>query len=333
MVDLPHGAELRVGATLQPAFDLDVRDGVVQVVPRLRRARLSVAMRFSKRVSAQFTIRGDNNQIALHEAFGEVEPVDGLRIRAGRMRLPGGLERETSSRRIPFMDRSALADLTLGRSQGVRVDWERGPALLSLAVAAAPDGDVTEGNAVDLALAGRLAGERWRVGARGSVRPRPNGAPGALGAGTTGRPLLDPVPYVGTALSAGVDAVGLAGPVRVTGEGLLLREGRNDLGQHLAHLGGYLFVGVAPGAPERESVDAGAAPRSGVEWVTRVDAMRSFTQEDGVGATTVGGVTGVAWAPWKFLRLQLEGLAAAEIDDGGAPDWRGGANLWMRIGP
>ncbi|MEY3214070.1 MAG: Phosphate-selective porin, partial [Pseudomonadota bacterium] len=91
-------AELLVNVIAQPVLSASLGGGELNPSYELRRARLSLDASPTKSLNASLQIAGDDLKVKVRDAHIELKPNDWLRIRAGMMRLPTGLERESSAR-------------------------------------------------------------------------------------------------------------------------------------------------------------------------------------------------------------------------------------------
>ena len=129
-------AELLVNVIAQPVLSASLGGGEFSPAYELRRARLSLDARPNKSLNASLQISGDELKVKVRDAHVELNPNDWLRIRAGMMRLPTGLERESSARFLPMVERSGVADLVPARTNGVELRVKKDA--LRAAVALAP---------------------------------------------------------------------------------------------------------------------------------------------------------------------------------------------------
>lgn len=300
-------AEVLLGAWVQPAVGLTLPgfEGGLDV----RRARLSVSARPTETLRAELGLGLDRLEPRVVDAHGSWSPNKALRVRVGRMRPPSGLERETSARLVPFLERSGVQQLVPGRTEALELRLRHGPASLSLAAArGAAEDPWLETRAVDLVGSATLRGEAVQLGLRGGLLARPEGAQNILDEAPDGTALLSPRAWAGWGSAAGASVVGVLGPVRLAAEGAGVREG-TTLGTadaHTLHGAGYVLVGVAPGAA-RGGLGDSAAVEQGWEWTARVDG-RIAAPAPGVGSAGwwAGARTGLAWTPTAGTRLSAE---------------------------
>lgn len=108
------------------AFDVD---GNRQSAGEFSRARLSVETEsdswIKAKMSLDFDESGDDPEVK--DAYISFEPVKGVDISAGKMKLPGGLDQSLSTTKQFFLDRSLANNLFgLGRSSSIEVAADKG---------------------------------------------------------------------------------------------------------------------------------------------------------------------------------------------------------------
>lgn len=300
-------AELTINTWVQPAFSLGFSP--MDTTLELRRGRLSLTGSPSESLSASLEIGVDRLDPRVVDAYAQWSPNKALRVRVGRMRPPSGLERETSARDLPTLERSGVAQLVPERSEAIELRLRQGPATLSVAAIVPANTDPwVPPQALDLAATANLRGETWMLGLHGGALPRPLGAPSTVDDSLLGGDLLIDRPWTGWGTQFGADALVLLGPLRVLAEGAGLREGATvgTLDAHTLHGAGYVLLGFAPSA-ERGKVGDAAPLKQGWEAVLRVDG-RVAAPAPGVGSVGwwAGGVIGGSWAPQPSTRLSAE---------------------------
>jgi len=99
----------------------------------LRRARVILGGRFG-RYDAKLDVDLAGNEVTLKDAFVRAALAEGLDLRVGNFRTPFGLEPNTSTRDLLFLERSlALSAFGPGRRVGVEVAWHGQHGRLALA--------------------------------------------------------------------------------------------------------------------------------------------------------------------------------------------------------
>ncbi|MCK6523392.1 OprO/OprP family phosphate-selective porin [Myxococcota bacterium] len=303
-------AELLINVMAQPVLSASLSGGDLNPDYTLRRARLSLDASPTKALNASLQIAADDLKVKVRDAHVELRPNDWLRIRAGLMRLPTGLERESSARFIPMVERSGVADLVPSRTNGVELRVKKDSLRAAVAVAHPSDLDTLywrDDGAFDTTGMVIWSTDTARVGLRGGALHRPAGAPGVETVSPlTDDPLLAPYAWAGTAAAGGLDMIVVVGPLRLAAEGAVLREGLTlgTVDGHALHTAGYLLAGVAPGGT-RGGVNDSAPLLDGWEALVRIDA-RTSASPLGSSAWTAGANLAVAYAIEPGARLTAE---------------------------
>jgi phosphate-selective porin len=264
----------------------------------------------------------DEDGVFIKDARVDLRLRDWARLRGGHFKLPGGREYATSSRRLGFLERSALSEsLSAGRDLGGLLDLRLGAKVrLDLGLFAG-DGLGRQDRA-GLTSAGRVSFNpfgKMDLGASASL----SGVAGVAdsdqensinGWSSTGYRLFDRLYVQGRRTRTGADAQWIAGPWRLNAEVLRLREQRSEQAADYTDLPDLVANAVTvsarfdPGRPqlglryERLSFDdvGPATEMSGVR--PRVSDVRPRGVE---GLTLCAG--------WRLLRwLLVVGETSAE---------------------
>ncbi|MCK6517786.1 OprO/OprP family phosphate-selective porin, partial [Myxococcota bacterium] len=243
-------AELLVNVIAQPVLSASLSGGSLNPSYELRRARLSLDAHPNKSLNASLQLSADELEVKVRDAHVELKPNDWLRIRAGMIRLPSGLERESSARFIPMVERSGVADLVPARTNGVELRVKKDSLRAAVALAQPSELDPMfwrDDGAFDVTGMVIWSTDAARVGLRGGALHRPLSAPGVETVSPlTDDPLLAPSAWAGTGAAGGLDMILVVGPLRLAAEGAVLREGLT-LGTadgHALHTAGYVLAGL-----------------------------------------------------------------------------------------
>lgn len=326
-------AELRIRVWAQPIVGVEVDEDGAAGTLDVRRARMDFTMIPKDWLRLDVGLGADRGQVRLRNAEARVKLDDAFVLRFGRGRMPAGLERETSSRQLAFVERSAVADLSLGRTERIGFDGAAGPFMWRFAIGRVDPDELPADApmAVDVAARFGASGDHAGVSVRAVASPRPMGAIGVR--------LTDPSDHTGLAaerawtgvgVGGGLDGGATAGRVRVTVEGAMLREGLDaDASLHAA---GYALLGVRLGEEgARTGYGDGFALTKGWEALARAEA--AITSTPGATSTGLGGSLALSYAPAKALRAQLELRGGASRVAGGAITPGGAAMFWLAVGP
>ena len=314
-------AELLVNVIAQPVLSASLSGGSLNPSYELRRARLSLDAHPNKSLNASLQLSADELEVKVRDAHVELKPNDWLRIRAGMIRLPSGLERESSARFIPMVERSGVADLVPARTNGVELRVKKDSLRAAVALAQPSELDPKlwrDDGAFDVTGMVIWSTDAARVGLRGGALHRPLSAPGVETVSPlTEDPLLAPTAWAGTGAAGGLDMILVVGPLRLAAEGAVLREGLT-LGTadgHALHTAGYVLVGLAPGGT-RGDVNDSAPLLQGWEALVRLDA-RTSASALGDSAWTAGANLALAYAIEPGARLTAElGPQVVHLSDG-----------------
>ena len=333
-------AEGRLSLWVQPIVGVAAdEDGAVGLL-EVRRARLDVVVAPKDWLRVELGIAADREKFRLRDAEGQVRLDDAFVIRAGRGRVPSGLERETSARDLALLERTSITDLVPGRAALIGVDGEHEALFWRTAVARVNPDSLPDGAplAIDGTARVGFGGDHVGVSARGLVSPRPMGALGAeLEDPSDGTRLAAARAWEGLGTSAGADFGVAVGRTRALVEGAILREGRDvsTISGHTLHFAGYGLMGVAFGSEhDRRGYDDAFTMPKGFEAVARLEGNATWPAPGAGDRTTgVGAALAASYAPTKSMRVQLEGR--------GGLSWRGdaaaqtGATVvaWLAVGP
>lgn len=305
-------AKLTLSGMVQPLIRLRSTGPGDAVEAEIARARLEVHARLPHGIGAELDLGFDGGEFELRDAFGEWSPGEFLVVQVGRFRPPSGLERETSVRDQPFVERSGVASLASDREIGVSVggDLPRVPVSWRVAVMRGPrDEDFDGARNVDvLARVVAAPDDRFAASVRGGVLFRPDGAEGIEGEDPFGEEYFGGRDHVGTAQQLGADVCLALPRFRLLAEVAVLREGLSEgtVSGHVLAVGGYALAGLSPFGERDEAEDAGAL-RRGLEIVGRVEALRfAPAPGDGEPATLFGIAAGVLGLPAPPVRLGAE---------------------------
>lgn len=334
------GAEARVSLWAQPTVGVAAdEDGVIGQLD-VRRARLDVILFPKDWLRVEVGFSGDRGRVGLRDAEVQIRLDDAFVLRMGRGRPPTGLERETSSRWLATLERSAIADLVPGRADQIGVDGEAGPVFWRTAVSRVDGDELPQGAPLALDVAARVGvrGDHVGASARLLASPRPMGSLGArLRDPSDGTGLAAARPWTGLGAGGGADVAGWTGRTRAVAEGAVLREGVEDgtVSGHTLHAAGYAFVGVRLSDEEKrlEHDDSFAISR-GTELIARIDGAATWPAPGaGDRATGLGVAVAASYAPVKSLRAQLEVQAGASWVGDAAATPGGAVRLWLAVGP
>ncbi len=310
--DVRGRASLELSLWVAPALRLREPGGGEAGDALIRRGRLGFEARLPHQLSVVAELDLLPGVIDVGDLYGKWAPLSPLAISFGFLKPPTGLERETSPRDLPFLERSAVSLLTVGREVGVRFDGKvaKGKFRYALALTRGDrDADLDDPGNADLhvRLQG-VPGPLFAASLRGGLLFRPDGAPGVKGENPFGDEYFQGLNHQGTSTTLGADAC-LAHPrFRVVAEGVILREGLTEgtVSGHTVALASSLLLGFSPVGTRDDARDGGGL-RKGLEILGRVDVAH-FAPAPGSGdSVTRSTLTGgVAVAPLRQLRLQGE---------------------------
>lgn len=354
---LRFGRAVRLGLTSQFDFEwrgVDDEDGDAA----FGRRRIGVDGRLFDRVVFEVAREFSDDEQPWRDAFVEYRAHRGVRVRAGRFKVPFGAERLTPGADLDFAQRTALtAALTPGRDTGLQVSGRLfGRGLGYAAGVFRHDGDVSrEGTEAPggATIAGRLttAPLAWtssktlrqlELGVAATHGDVPEGRNGWRVRTGNGFQAFSPMYVAGARRRVAVEAAFDKGPVAFRGEWLRVedeRRGQGLSGDDLPalvgtgwHAGGTWFaVGRVRenGAPRRALFDGGIgavqlafrAERVAVHSVAAWDDPFRNPRAAHVMPNDLGAWTaGVNWYPVRFVKLQLNVVREHLADAERRPD-------------
>ena len=296
----------------------------------LHRRRVGIQGRLFTRV--RFEIERELQQHhAWRDVWVNVRAADALEIRAGRFKVPFGLEATTGITNLDFIHRTlGSSALAPGRSVGVMLHGERSVVTYEAGLF---DDDVDRAAAAEPALVlpgessgrtaptlaarvtaapfGRRFGSRPRVGLAVTVRTVPEGLNSLRGDMLTDGEFFEPVYVRGRRLRTGIQGEWNPGPFGVRGEYIRVAEARQ--GQGLGDIDLSDLIGRSWYVSATWM--AAGSRKAGLELGTRVERL-SFASAEREGPA--------------FLNPRAEHIAPQ-----GAALWTGGAtwfvNRWLRV--
>jgi hypothetical protein len=337
-------SKVRLLLTVQPmlrfAYDSKLPD--VGFNLELRRARFGFEAKLDHNVGLKWELQIKNNKLGLSNLYGTYRFNDHLKLKAGFIKAPGGLERDTYSFNEPFIERSVVAFTTYDHEMGARIDGHLETATLFYAFSVtrnAPvgiDGGDPEDRAVvppgikadDIAFAPSHWNTSGRIGTAPShefeasvsygLRYRPADEPEVLGdrlAEPFDTAILDPRPYQGTNFHVQADAAISEPHFRFMAEGGYRRDGvelqydpttgaKTVLNGNMWAALGYLTFGWTPNGHYGPAVD-NVPLLDGWEIITRVEGARAKPAET-AAATFVSITSGVHFEVTPQLRVQID---------------------------
>ncbi len=303
----------------------------------LRRARLDIEARISQHLRARLQLAADDGQLRVRDATANIYVGKLLRFRGGLVRMPGGLDRELSGRRMAFLYRSPVARFFPNRLLGFDAKVTAGPFFAHVGVGESADvNPLAPTFHVDVAARVGAVGDRYLASVRGLARPRPGGSTGASIDASWGPDLIDPLPWTGTGWTVGADAAGRIGPVRMAVDGALSREGVTDgtTSGHTLHYAVTALLGVSPITKKRADADALWQAEDGLELTARgVFARSQPAPGAGLGASYGEGGLSIGYAPIPALHVFAEGSVGLLMEDEDEARLGGGAAMWLVVGP
>lgn len=265
----------------------------------LASARIGIDYQWRKRVRAKVSMEARGS---VRDAFVEVPLGDGLRLRAGRMRLPIGALEQTSAWTLPTIERGLVAAVLsdgvglTGRRDGVELRWRGDGAWRPTVTLAAAQGV----NVLGDDLVGPVEdGGAITVAARVAVEPCPMYRVALVGASRAYNAGTDVARYWSATLEAEVDLEAIGRGFRLWGDATYgtahfgdATVGDPDRGFLAGELAaGYRLGGDDGGAPYVE-------PFVGAGWLNPItDRARDDVAEV---------VVGVAGGRWKRWRVQAQ---------------------------
>lgn len=334
------GATGKLSLWAQPVVGLAVdEDGAIGRL-EVRRARMNVVVMPKDWLRVELGISADRSEIGVLDAEVQLRLHDAFVVRAGRSKLPSGLERETGARNLALLERTAVADLVQRRAELVGIDGEHGAVFWRTAVARVDAAALPIGAplAIDGAAGVGALTDHAGASVRVLVSPRPHGSLGAvLEDPSDGTKLADARPWEGLGVGGGAD-VGLAvGKARAVAEGAVTREGRDlaTVSGHTLQLAGYALVGVGIGKDhERVGYRDSFATIKGFEALVRLDGCATWPAPGAAPRTTgLGAAIAGSYAPTKSMRVQLEGRSGLSWTDGQTPQTGVTVVAWLAVGP
>ncbi len=158
-------AAAREAADLAPGESLDPNAGEFRGGTKVRRARLGFLGSFAEDWRLRFEVELSGGDLELRNTY--VEWLDSQargRVRLGLLREPFGLEAQTSTNEITFLERSLVSELTPGRNLGVSyqtpVDETQGVA--AVGVFHETDDNGNSRGSSQGAVTARLTGSPWQ---------------------------------------------------------------------------------------------------------------------------------------------------------------------------
>ncbi len=296
----------------------------------LRRARLALKAYVAKkwRVKLQVTFDDSESAVEVDDAYLRYSGWSFAALQLGQMKEPFGLEASTSSKEIPFIERSMATNaFAPGRQPGIALMGEMGSATWALGVFEAttdPEGPDT------YAVTGRITAAPLHredhvlhIGASGSVRD------------WRGTYRIDETAEVHSARefvdSPEIDAeqVRLAGgevawawrALAVQAEGFAANVKAAD-GGGARFTGGYVQGGwfvTGESRPYESGVFGGIVPKrawGALELVARYGEVDLRDDGEGVAASSVG--VGANYYPNESVKVMLNGLWAKRLDGDGS---------------
>ncbi len=286
----------------------------------VRRLRLGIDAGWGPvraQVEADPADRGD----VLKDMWAEVGFARVLRLRAGHLKVPVSAEHLTSASRLDFVERSMLADvLAPTRDWGVLLRSQVAEAARIELGLFAGDGSAKSWRA-GTTVAGRIEVGPWRgveaglSASRGEVGDDPEEARGLEGQVPSGWEFFAHHFVSGTRLRLGADAAYRAGPLRVSGEWLRVREERTAQGGRGEDLPAEIGQGFCASA----TVQVAGEKRRGagaVELGLRWERLAFDDAGDGLGFEGLGTrsrnlrpvaasalTVGVSFSPHALLRV------------------------------
>lgn len=262
----------------------------------LASARIGVDYQWREQLRAKLSYEAAKSSV--RDAYVELDLDHGLRLRAGRMKLPVGAIEQTSSWTLPTIGRGMVADVVAdglgasGRRSAMELRWKsKGPARPSVTLAIAQGVRTAGGQQPGLVD----EGGGLTVAARVGVEPCPSYQIAAVGASRVVNYGSDVARYWNAGLELEVDLADAGVGLRLWGDAMY---GTSHLGA--ATLGdadrpfaaaaltaGYRFGGADNGARYVE-------PYLGAGWFNPIaDRKRDDTAE------VVVGVAGGLWKRWR----------------------------------
>lgn len=309
----------------------------------LRRARVILGGR-SGRYDAKLDVDLAGNEVTLKDAFVRAALARGLDLRVGNFRTPFGLEPNTSTRDLLFLERSlALSAFGPGRRVGAEIAWH-GPrgrvALAGLGQDVNADSEWAQANQ-PLTLGGRATWLPWQgdaslvhLGLAGVWR-EPDGADGQVRFRTrdeihlTDLKFLDTgdIAYTDNVIQTGAEVMVVHQGWRLQAEAALVRTMRQCLTTldfqgatvQLAHRWGATHdYRPSKAVIGRLKPGAGGAWEAGLRW-SQVD----LNDEDVQGGRGSVLSAGVSWYPDRVVRVTAAWLHVEHDDhadgDGSLP--------------
>ncbi len=306
------------------------------------RRRLGVQGRLFRVV--EFEVERDlgDDERPWRDAFAEFRKWRGVRVKAGRFKIPFGEERLTSIANLDFVNRSMASEaLTSGRDTGVEVNGRVfGDGLSYKAGVFEHDGDVSRAGTdapggrtgagtvtvAPFAKSESKALKSIEFGGGAAIGNVPEGLNGLRARTVGGYEAIAPHFVAGRRVRLGTHAAWTGGPVTLRAEYLQARDERRrqslsggDLPDVIGR-GGYVSglwtaVGELKGSGPKEGLDAG---RPGVVQLAARMEWLDFASAGGVGeplrnqrASNImrndlrSATFGVNWYPVRFVKLQF----------------------------
>jgi hypothetical protein len=336
----------------------------------VRRARLALEAKLKHHLAIDFALQVKNEVIVLKNA--NISWKDrGTMVRAGFLKPPGGLERDSSTWVKPFPERSVVANFKQDRVIGamgstwlsdhkVRVQGAVGrppagnfDAFEPEDVVTVPPGVEAEDLTTDpanwdlFATSNYVPSDDFEIGINGTAHISPDAGKGPNFSEPYETRVLQPRFIRGAFLAAGAEVSWHNDHARASAEGVLFKSGETI--PHLDEMGapteprraergeaGYAVIGYAPRGHYGPALE-NSPLLDGYQFLVRGEFLRA--SPGGVmnaNATAMfGSVTGgVQWQVDKNLRVQSD-LAIqtynANVDPSNRNVWRYYAELWAQV--
>jgi len=352
------GDMLRLDLTSK--LDLTVRAGRdVDSDAQMEQRRIGVEGRLFDVIGFQIEREVGDDERPWRDLFVEWRQWRALRVRAGRFKVPFGLERLTSVSDLDFAHRSIATEaLTPGRDTGVELNGR----ILSRAVTYRAgvfqhDGDVSRGGTdapAGRTAAARIVGtpfawasspaiQRVELGVSMTAGDVPQGLNGLRARTSNEFEAVAPVYVAGTRVRLAADAAFAQGPLSIKGEFLQARDQRKHQGLRDEDLADVVargwYVSAASFVLGRLRSN-GTTPRTplwgggigALQLAARVESLAFGSHAPGVEAlrnprapnirpNDIHAVTlGVNWFPMRFIKLQWNVIREHVQDPDRRPD-------------
>ncbi len=333
----------------------------------VRRARFSVEAKLPNHLRIDFGLQIKNEILVLKNANLAWKSGD-LTVKAGFLKPPGGLERDSSTWLKPFPERSVVANFKQDRIIGLmatrwfadrsfRVQGAAGhpptgnfDAFEPEDVVKPPKGveaeDLTKdpGN-WDLFLTGTYEpSENFEISLNATAHTSPDAGRGPNFAEPYETKIVTARFIKGTFLGGGSDVSWHGDHVRASAEIVGFRSGEtiphtDDLGNPLEPtkaergVAGYFVFGATPNGHYGRALD-NSPLRGGWQWLLRGEFLRVTPGEHSGDALFMSGTTGVEWQVNEQLRLQAD--VAVQKYNGAVIDtnrdvWRIYSEVWAQV--